>query len=889
MAEENEPKSVRNITEKQPFRRIRSVVRRRILDRLSESRATVTEIAKEVGLRMPHASAELKRLRDEDLVNSDEETGSRGARLALTAKGWDMLRGDEIVRLKSLDDSPPPENALGRLVSVIGHNILVAFIRKPLDGPLPIPNRPLESQLVAGTDEIQSADWIWAEPIERRARWVDAETYRASSTPVENFNPSSISAWGATIPVWGLQRYRLIDSNPLRLGVGAWFGEPSEDTSPTPPKGIPLDGDWRLGSVTVGGLDVRPSSTVLGINLDRLSKESLLSGAQKNSVTIAPQSLLPAQARSLPIEFLEHWVEIAHPRLRPIDRTQRLNSLREAILSPENIQLRRKVDDSTWRRFRQHWGNSKWTTDHVAPGQMIDTTSLSSLAESTIIAWVTNSELPFNVNMEINNVKNPEKLLRNIPPNFRLLLVSEWEKSSSIICLKPHPVLPSMWSQIVLEDGSKYSVNLGQKTSIRKTTEEILWEIPTCAKEVKDLREELGLVEEIKIQKLSIEHPYEQLMRSAIISYPLGNEDWANRMEGQHPLVAWIASSPQYRWSRWQRIGLQLGAEWIDLMEPSDIPISSIATAAIESADVWGNQISEFIRSRIRFDSNIAHQLRQSGENTTSTVSSWIANTLFSEVAWLTTAQQEDLSKWGFDRFLDNPPNRCQAAITGIDWLAQLYPEKLQPGPEDWRSRARSIAFSLPIDHDLHLWAQLDDWMNLDARPNLTTMRLIIERLPEEWWAPVAETLLTVLSDELDAHNLLESTDVAWPALILRPIGEEHRLPGGTISQHGGVRRTLLARLERLMERSDWLDREDVGNGAMMIADLRDTLQISRTLSKPTGGRTHSRVGWLAVPLHLWPPDEPHTITGGDSRISSRLLKRASGWHAELSRNPLEM
>ncbi len=170
MAEENEPKSVRNITEKQPFRRIRSVVRRRILDRLSESRATVTEIAKEVGLRMPHASAELKRLRDEDLVNSDEETGSRGARLALTAKGWDMLRGDEIVRLKSLDDSPPPENALGRLVSVIGHNILVAFIRKPLDGPLPIPNRPLESQLVAGTDEIQSADWIWAEPIERRAR-----------------------------------------------------------------------------------------------------------------------------------------------------------------------------------------------------------------------------------------------------------------------------------------------------------------------------------------------------------------------------------------------------------------------------------------------------------------------------------------------------------------------------------------------------------------------------------------------------------------------------------------------------------------------------------------------------------------------------------------------
>ena len=168
-------------------------------------------------------------------------------------------------------------------------------------------------------------------------------------------------------------------------------------------------------------------------------------------------------------------------------------------------------------------------------------------------------------------------------------------------------------------------------------------------------------------------------------------------------------------------------------------------------------------------------------------------------------------------------------------------------------------------------------------------MRLIVERLPEEWWAPVAETLLTVLSDENEAQELLESADLAWPALILRPIDENHRLPGGTVSQHGGVRRTLLSRLERLIERSNWLNRENVGEGAKMIADLRDALQTGRTLSKPSPGRKHSMVGWLAVPLHLWPPDNPNNITDGDSRISSRLAKNASGWHAELSRNPLDV
>ena len=62
-----------------PVKRIRSGVRRRILECLSEGRATVTQIAAFTNLRLPHASAELKRLRKESLVFSDDETGSRGA------------------------------------------------------------------------------------------------------------------------------------------------------------------------------------------------------------------------------------------------------------------------------------------------------------------------------------------------------------------------------------------------------------------------------------------------------------------------------------------------------------------------------------------------------------------------------------------------------------------------------------------------------------------------------------------------------------------------------------------------------------------------------------------------------------------------------------------
>jgi len=442
---------------------------------------------------------------------------------------------------------------------------------------------------------------------------------------------------------------------------------------------------------------------------------------------------------------------------------------------------------------------------------------------------------------------------------------------------------------MILLDEAKIPVNLGSSLAFTTFSEDIIWEIPTTALEVEKSKQMLGNSEVLPNLELSTDQSTERLIRFAVLCYPTGNEDWANRMEAQHPLVAWIASSPDSRWSRWQRIGVQLGVEWIDLMKPTDIPLSAIATAAIEFPQEWSDKVSESIRNRIRLDSNVAHHLRQSGETASSAEASWIASILFAESAWLTASQQDDISKWGIDRFFDHPPNRCQTAITGIDWLAQHVPENLQSEPDDWRVRARSIAFSLPLNHDLHLWAQLDDWLNLDTRPNSTIMRLIVERLPEEWWAPVAETLLTVLSDDIESHAFLESVDVAWPALILRPIEENHRLPGGTISQHGGVRRTLLSRLERLLERSNWFESENVGDGAKMIADLRDALQTVRTLSKPSPGRTHSRVGWLAVPSHLWPPEDSTCITDGDSRISSRLAKKASGWHVELSRNPLDV
>ena len=156
MVDEENPEEGQEVPETLPVRRIRSGVRRRILERLSEGRATVTQISTSTNLRLPHTSAELKRLRREGLVFSDEETGSRGACLALTARGWNTLRVDEIARIQDLSDENPPPGAIGRLISVSENHLLIAFIRRPNDGPIALPPQPLDATRLPSSDD----DWI---------------------------------------------------------------------------------------------------------------------------------------------------------------------------------------------------------------------------------------------------------------------------------------------------------------------------------------------------------------------------------------------------------------------------------------------------------------------------------------------------------------------------------------------------------------------------------------------------------------------------------------------------------------------------------------------------------------------------------------------------------
>ena len=864
-----------------PFKRIRSAIRHRILERLTEGRATVTQISKSTRVRLPHTSAELKRLRKEGLVQSDEETGTRGACLALTAKGWEILRADEIARIRELSSQTPPEGSLGRLISVMDNHLLIAFIRRPTDGPIALPTRPLESAI----DQVSNSDWVWIEPRERIPRWISSETFLPATQPPRDVTPSSLSAWGAESQVWGLQRFKLVDESiPLRLAIGSWFGQLDDLTLVPVPNQVPVDGKWRLGTLGIGGPAIRLDEPLIAIGLDRMSREALLSSSSPNALTIAPQQF-DIESKGIPIGVLKKWVELVHPRLKDSEREERLRLLNEILIDPQPSRSQRRIDDGTWRRFRKHWGNATWSNELLSKGDWIDTSTLSNQAEFSLIQWVL-EESSIDIVVEARPSSHPVFPTARLPSNVRLVLTTDWKNPPLTNRIDAHAFLPSMWSQLTLFEGLELSVNLSPAMSIEALKDDVIWTPPSKASEVESSKEILGgEVEANQIPILSVDDDEERLLRAAILTYPTGNSNWSNQMESHYPIVSWIASPSVDRWSRWERIGPTLGPDWIGLMKSEDIPNEYLSKAALGSPQHWHDQLTIDIRQALRNDVEMAHQLRRSAETSSPEEAAWIAHILLSEVAWLPYEIQADLSTWSLDRFREAPPLRCAATISGLDWLANQFPDQMLSDSEDWRINTRNAGFSKPQNHDLHLWALLTDWYKTGNRPHYSVMALILQQLPEEWWAPFAEIILTALSDDPEGIPILAEMDVAWPSLIMRPEGEIHRIPGNATIEHGGVRRTLLARLERLTEHELWSEQSP---GAKMIQDLAESLRAARDLSPPNFGLMHPMVGWLGIPIHRWPPKEVIQMSSGDHRITARLAKMQSGWHVDLSRNPME-
>ena len=864
----DEPQIVDSSSGLPVLKRIRSAHRRRLLDRLTDGGTTVSILARDTGLRIPHASAELRRMRNDGLVASDQVAGARGARLHLTQSGWEAIRSDELAR--AIQVLPLPSPSLNHcLLARDGANILLGILA-PLDSPLVlIPDRPLRGSVGEGSSTgSEGVSWTWAVLRERSPRWFDLTNMEMLLEPPSSHNPETISSYVGENHTLGIVRARLVDPDrPVALAPGIWFESPSRRPDPPLPEASHHRGAWVLGNCHNQSPDIRPKDPLSAVMEERLPRSMLLRTARANAMVIADLGGLDSGGQDYPISCLDSWINRAHPRLTPSERRRRLNSLRERLTSTRRV----RTEESTWRRFRKDWKEANFSTEESGL-RFFDTRGLSTTAVTSLIEWAVSEQNRPPLVLEIPDAI-PDDVLSAIisHPNLRLTLSSKPRKSLEIFDeLIVDPLRPLPWLRLRTLGGRDMPVRLVDTvpTAPEVTEDEEVAPSPWSI---------LGLEDE----KFSSKIEGSSMIGSAIAQFPEGNEDWSNMMEASYPIAAWIASPPKTRWHRWQRLRSRLDSEWIALLDLEYLPLERLAEVADEAPQRVLDIFADELRLLLHNNSEIALRTRPATDpKHASPGASWVAAQLLSNAAWLPEDMQEDLIRWALEAWLVHPPSNSLAALQSVDWIyttQQADPTSYGPVLQGILRRANEF----PIDHDLKIWSLLVERIRDSKKLQIEDLEVIIANLPLDWWALLAPELLTNLLSEESSIDWLFDNPIPWSAAILRPKGEPSSAPGLSDRHHPGcspeIRNSLARRLRSRSERGT------LPESAAPLLDLLESLDTVLEGGSPSTGRTHPMVGWLAQPIEKWPPIGNEVAMQGDPHISERIILRTSGYHEGLS------
>ena len=851
-------------------KKIRSKHRRRLLSRLAHSEATVSELSTDSNLRMPHVSAEIKRMRKDGLATSDLPPGSRGARISLTERGWETLEGDEWSKVLELQDLPLDKGSCC-VLSRDEENLTLCFLSPPKETMVQIPNRirkvPPEN---ATSTRNQLVSWNWAVLSERLPRWFDRVNLEVLNAPPELAGPGSIESYADKTPIFGIVRAKLLDSqvSPI-ISTGVWFTQPDQIQR------APLDeptyhrGEWILGSPHSKSPDIRPSQPVAAIIKERLPRSVLLRSARANSLVIADLSGLDMDSNEYPIDALDYWIEIVHPRLSETERKRRLNSLRDRISTSRRV----KVEESTLRKFRKEWGRRTFTIDDSSI-RSIDLRGLGKTVTESLIRWSIETK-GISLVMELKH-QLPESLLSKISSNQSLRLVimdNMTSHFSSFDTLKVDRIRTLPWLSFRTGSGETIPVRMVEQGKTTNLTEEVdstmisPWEI-------------LGISSTNNKFQHEIESSSISIVRSAIAQYPNGDEEWANQMEASYPLAAWIASPKNNRWQRWQRVSTRLESEWMALLDLDHLPIERISELADQAPESVKKVFSATITSKLRADpDNLLRSWPAIDPTQANSGAAWLASHFIQNSAWLPKEAYSDILGWAVEAWLSHPPRESLGALIGLKWLYRI-----ENKPQDEFDRAvlriRDIGSGLPDGHHLNTWSRLHDHSTGKKEANLDDISQFIRDLPNSWWAPFSSEFLVMILNSPDSDDFLDS-GIPWCSAVLRPKGEICEAPGLSSTRHHGCDPGLVAPLQNYLR--PFKEVSDPSPHLNHLWDLLEALESVKAGRTPSIGRSHKLSGWLAQPDEKWPDFTMTMMMGGDINISERLILRKSGFHSELS------
>ena len=827
--------------------KVRGRHRRILLLTLSEGTGTVSYLALKSGLRVPHVSVELKKMREEGLVDSTSTSGTRGARISLTQKGHSILESDELSRIPLIPFRTIVDEQY-QILDVLGNEVLLMVTRK---APSPLIYLPT----IDGRN-------VLAETRERNVRYYDSNSFDRIASP-RGSNLENIENWDRS--GFGLVRTRLIDRDSSdRLIIGRWFNS-SLETQPEKIPIEPLPGTWHLGSIGRSGAEVIVSSPVVCTSTSIEIAGQLMKNSSNNSLLIGRQAIISAPLGPIPRIVLEEWIELIHPRLRPIARRSRLQLLNSWI-NGGRVSRPSRLPDITVRRFREDWGNRNFLDTDASLPKSIATDGLGPLAIKSLILSIMNHQLVDWLSLELPEPVG-ESLTRRLHRYDRIrLLIAPWSSvnDSGMAILQADEVHDLPFLRFTETNGRSLPVYIGKSTKSNIVIPKG-WKIPEGPDELNQLSTILP-----KIERPKGNDDENELLLFACSIFPQGDEIFANRIESIHPLASWISSEPSGRVERWVRIAKRIPIHWSILNPPNLTPLDRIVDLWGIVPQMWMDLFNDNVSERIIRQMNsraIIRKLAMYASN--SEIRSWAAGRLLSIVHWMAPTETEELVRWGVNAWLENPPSRCADSLEGVLHLMNIHPNVRQGDFDEMSERIRRLAWSLPENHDLHLWILLSEWNERNTQPSIENQMLFVRHLPWRWWRTHSAEMLTMMTENSDARRIILDNPLPWPAIVLRPEGEIATLPFGFDGIYPSLRLTLADRLRRFLS----LETSETKIIDCMT-DIIESLDDLRENQAPRTGKTHHHVGWLTRPLETWPPFHRLYDSDGDPEVTLAIGER---------------
>ena len=821
-------------------RTLRSTAQRQILVWLRHGPSTVSEIAKQFSMRMPHASLACRQLREAGLVTRDERGGLRNAPIYLSQRGHERLEEDALAKMQQYAEALTASRH-PLVLHADETNVLLAYMELPSSSFVFVGEGADEP--FGSSSGNSGGAWVLAP--RDAVKWYTLSD-AAPTEPPSSREASTLAAFESTQQRIGLVRGVVLEQRGHRgLVEGQAFTMQVSRDLPVP-AGLVL-GTVEIGTVPGMNAGFAPANGLQAYLQSAAHRNLLLGNLVHGALVLSdcPTSL-PV---SLPFPVLLHWLALKHPRMVPARRQELYQEL------VRELQLDTSEEVSSLRRaLLLEFGDQHWTHDPWQPGWF----NTHGVAERAVLAVIDHAmddgRLPLVVDWAFEQ------------PDAAVL--SRWlTQPSCRAVVTRHGGIPESRGSALLVDGRdlgtvEVQLNRSVRFDLNLHLDEV--EINTMRQQMevvpRDAEELLGSSLGQSQQVFSSTSPggvAGQRLTEALYLFPKGDEDRANALEATDPLAAWVATPPNHRPARWVRLRNRLPNGWVELMPVHDVPLSELPFALTSGGRSWRRKALQRIHAQAAHDITAVLRWRQhlhrSDEHRLAVATCMLCS--LDPALPEHAALFEEASQVWFDGPMDEQ-----------EVLECLFGPSAVGHDEGLLHRWVESAMLQPQGTLLHTWAT---GLGIAQRrvPWLAeTQRALMETLPPTWWSTFASSWLTTQLASQTGRTWLANFVCSWPALLARGPGERSHYPGHAGGHPGFIlESTALLSVHLLPEGAGKAALEDVY--AMVYA-----LEQGAPVPVLT---THPSAGWLVRPVEQWPVFGRDVMEIGDPDIGEVLFTRS--------------